>query len=237
MIEAEVGVPAPLELMLPDGDTTKAVQAYVQKDDGTPLATVNLAHMARGRYTAHYTFAQSGFFYVDFITYFDNTYTVEAIIYTRRSEVYKVSPTIDLAASFAAIPAAVWGYSTRLVTNDLSNLATHADVAALASAAAKIQYINKITTTFDSITGRQELLVWAEKDGQLAASSSNCAIAVKSSNGTLKWSASSSLPNSDGIYRFSNPISANANENYYIIIGINVDTAVRVNVQPFFTVG
>lgn len=238
MIEAEVGVPSPLELMLPDGNASRAVRVYLQKADGTDLGSVDLPHMARGRYAALHTFTEEGFFYTDYITYSDQTYQAEDLLYTRRSEVYRVVEQIDLAASFAAIPQAVWAYPVRLITNDLSDLATHEDVAAVGSVAAgssRITYVNKMSTTFDTVTGKQELITWTEKDGVLRAGEAG-SVVVKTAAGAVLWSASLTAPNTDGIYRYTSPIDVPANGNFYVVIGIFIDGSLRVNVQSFFTI-
>lgn len=238
MIEAEVGVPSPLELMLPDGNSTRAVRVYLQKADGTDLGTVDLPHMARGRYAGLHTFTEAGFVYTDYITFSDATFAFEDLLYTRRSEVYKISPPIDLAASFAAIPQAVWGFPIRLVTNDFSDFATKEEVAALqllASGLAKTTYINKMSTTFNTVTGNQEVIVWAEKDGNVVAGGA-CSVAVKNPAGSAIWSASLPSGNADGVYHYLNPISALGDQNFYIVIGIVVDGFLRVNLQPFFTI-
>ena len=170
MIEAEVGLPVPLELMLPDGNVNRHVRVYLQKADGTDLGFMNLPHMARGRYAALHTFTEEGFVYTDYITYSDPAFNTEDLLYTRRSEVYRIVENIDLAASFAAIPMQVWAYPVRIVTNDFSDLATHEDISSvydLALGLAKTTYINKMSTTFNSVTGQQEVLVWCAKDGAL----------------------------------------------------------------------
>lgn len=235
MIEAEVGVPAPLELMLPDGKDFLGVRAYLQASDGTEIATIDLPHMSRGRYAALHTFTEAGYVYADFIIFSDDAYAHEDLLYTRRSAVYKVVPPVDFAASFAAIPSEVWGYQTRLFTNDISQLATKADILDLKNTSAKIQYVNKMTTTFNTETGIQEVVVWAEKDGNLIEGDA-CSIAVRNAAGSNIWGATLANPNPDGIYRFMHPIDALGDENYYIVIGIVVDGELRRNVQTFFTV-
>lgn len=238
MIEAEVGVAVPLELMLPDGASTKGVQAFLQAEDGTELITLDMVHMARGRYTASYVFAKPGYFFSDFITYTDATYTEEDLLYTRRSELLRVMPSIDLAASFAAIPQAVWTYPVRLITNDFSNLADKQDVYAVEAdiaACAKTTYVNKMSTTFDTITGMQEVIVWAEKDGAVIQGGAG-SVAVKNPAGSVIWSASLPAGNDDGVYRYTNPIVAVGEQNFYIVIGIVVDGVLRVNLQPFYTI-
>lgn len=239
MIEAEVGVPVPLELMLPDGHENKGVRAFLQGGDGSDLGTIDLAHMKRGRYAALVTLTQEGYVYADFITYSDQTYQFEDLLYTRRSEVYRVTPAIDLAAEFASVPAGVWAFPERLFTNDLSSLATAAELAVLKSQLetdlAKVQYVNKMSTTFDTITGQQEIIVWPEKDGVLTRGAA-CGVTVRNAAGSLIWQASVSMPNADGVYRFASPIDAPGDANFYVVISAVVDGAVRTNIQTFFTV-
>jgi hypothetical protein len=135
----------------------------------------------------------------------------------------------------------VWSYPTRTITQDpasfgpdISQLATKTDVAAIS---AVNQYLNKMTTTFNPATGYQEVLVWAEKNGQEVTVASDCLIEIKDSLGAIKWSQSSSIPNGDGVFRFVNPIVVVQDSNYYITIKIKVDGALRITTQAFITVG
>ena len=84
---------------------------------------------------------------------------------------------------------------------------------------AKTQYINRLSTVMRG--NDQEILVWAEKDGQ-RISSSDCEIVVKDAAGVTKWSSSSTTPNTDGVYRFINPMTITPNHNFYVIIKITV---------------
>jgi len=93
-IEAAVGVPAPLSFTTPDGNTSLGVRAYVQQLDGTDLGFVTVPHMARGRYTAPYTFGVPGVFMVDFIPYVDTSFAAEDVTYTRRTDIFDVRPDV-----------------------------------------------------------------------------------------------------------------------------------------------
>lgn len=133
-------------------------------------------------------------------------------------------------------PASIWSYSNRSLTTpfpNISNLATKTDVTNASSAS----YINKMGTTFRPATNDQEMIVWAEKNGERVASTSNCIVTVKDSTGNTKWTSTSSSPNSDGIYRFVHPIAISADNNYYVIISIKVDGKSRITQQAFFTIG
>jgi hypothetical protein len=101
---------------------------------------------------------------------------------------------------------------------------------------AQSQYVNKMSTVFNSANGKQEIIAWAEKDGQLVTGSSNCAVEINDSLGSLKWGASLAAPNTDGVYRFENPLSAPISQNYYVVVTIEVDGQNRVTTQGFYTV-
>lgn len=137
-------------------------------------------------------------------------------------------------------PADIWSYAYRTLTQDpssfgpdISNLATKDDV----QNAVVHQYVNRMTTTFSPASNLQEVLVWAEKDGERKATTSNCNVIIKDSQGVVKWSQSSSTPNADGVYRFINPIVIGSDANYYIIMAITVDSVTRITQQAFITVG
>ena len=98
-------------------------------------------------------------------------------------------------------------------------------------------YVNKMSTAYNSIGGNQELLVWAEKSGQRMLGATACTVVVKNSLGVTEWSDTLDSPNSDGIFKFVKPFAPVASVNYYIIISITVDAAVRTSNQAFFTVG
>ena len=138
-------------------------------------------------------------------------------------------------------PAAIWSYPTRTITQDpasfgpdISNLATKADVAAITGVS---QYTNRMTTTFNTTTGDQEVLAWAEKDGQRVPSSSDCTIIIKDTFGLTKWTQSSSVPNADGVYRFINPTIVSSDANYYVVLVIKVDGDFKTSQQAFITIG
>lgn len=137
-------------------------------------------------------------------------------------------------------PADIWSYHSRTLTQDpasfgpdISNLATKTDVLA----AQVHQYANRMTTTFNPASNIQEMLVWAEKDGARVAGTSNCNIIVKDSAGAVKWSSAASIPNSDGVYRFINPIVIGSDANYYVIMSIVVDGLAKISQQAFITIG
>jgi len=144
---------------------------------------------------------------------------------------------------------------------DLDPLATHADIATINSEIAALatkddllplatkedlqnliipavpQYANKMTTTFNPASGIQEVLVWAEKDGQSQVHVTDCTVIVKDSFGATKWTQIASTPNHDGVFRFVNPIVVSSDANYYIIIVIKVDGGFKATQQAFITVG
>jgi hypothetical protein len=137
-------------------------------------------------------------------------------------------------------PADIWSYTHRTLTQDpstfgpdISHLATKDDVAA----ATVHQYTNRMTTTFNPGSSMQEVLVWAEKDGQRILAATDCQITVKDSMGTVKWVQSTTAPGPDGVFRFINPVVVTPDANYYAIMSIIVDGAVRTAHQAFITVG
>lgn len=134
-----------------------------------------------------------------------------------------------------ATPAQIWSYATRTLTaspTDISGLATAAQVAALGGPT----YHNRMSTVFKNSGGQQEVIAWAEKNGQRVIGS-DCTVLVKDASGVTKWSATLASPNADGVFKFLNAITVGADENYYIVIEIKVDGVVRRSQEPFFTVG
>lgn len=146
----------------------------------------------------------------------------------------------DIAVGSGATPADIWSYAHRTITQDpatfgpdISDLATKTDV----QNSIVNQYVNRMTTTFNPGSGVQEVLVWSEKDGMRAVSTSNCSIMVTDALGVVKWNQSSSTPNADGVYRFVNPIVVSPDSNYYIVMSIKVDGQFKVSQQAFITIG
>lgn len=145
----------------------------------------------------------------------------------------------DITTGGGATPADIWSYPTRELTTDpstfgpdISGLAEKTDLTVLAGS----QYSSKLSTAFNNISGQQEIVCWAEKDGQ-RVSGSNCTVTVKTSLGSTVWTASQASPNADGVFRFANPITATADANYYIEVSITVDAAARLTRHAFVTVG
>jgi hypothetical protein len=100
------------------------------------------------------------------------------------------------------------------------------------------QFINKMTTIFNPITNVQEMLVWAEKDGQLVEAPTDCTVTVKTSAAVNVWTDTDAAPNADGIFRFTHPsMVVAADSNYYVIIEITVEGETRTSVQSFVTIG
>jgi hypothetical protein len=98
-------------------------------------------------------------------------------------------------------------------------------------------YRVRMSTSYDHINLVQEVIAWAERNGERATSSSNCTVAVRRSSGNDVWSASLATPNSDGVFRFVNSFTEGTDKTFYVVIGINVDGVTRVGQEPFFTVG
>jgi hypothetical protein len=144
---------------------------------------------------------------------------------------------IDLLDT-APTPAQIWAHPSRTITQDpasfgpdISNLATKTDLSDLATT----QYTNRMSTVFSGTTGKQQIIAWAERDGQLALGW-NCTVAVKDSLGATIWTDSLVSPNSDGIFRFEQTFTSSASQNYYAVIGIEVDGEARTTTQSFFTI-
>ena len=106
MISADVGVSTPLELMLFDGATTKAVRVRIRTTSGTLVASVNLTHIGDGLYTGSWTPAVAGYYHAVYIAYTNSTYLTEDFTYTRTTEPYRVASTAGLDPT--AIAMAIW---------------------------------------------------------------------------------------------------------------------------------
>jgi beta-mannanase len=149
----------------------------------------------------------------------------------------------EMIAAIQSLPmgltaSQVWSYVGRTLTQDpatfgpdVSNLASKADLDSIA----RHQYSNRMSTVFNSANGKQEVIVWSEKNG-VRVYSADCVVTVKNSLGESKWSATAAAPNSDGVFRFENPLSAPISQNYYVVISAMVDGVERTTVQSFFTV-
>lgn len=98
------------------------------------------------------------------------------------------------------------------------------------------QYTQKMSTTL-SADGTQEVIVWAERNGERLTSTGNCSLAVKDSLGIEKWAGQLPAPNSDGVFRFRNPILAVDNSNYYVVISMELGGRQRVSQQAFMAIG
>jgi hypothetical protein len=151
-----------------------------------------------------------------------------------------------LLAAIAGIPGGggltasdVWSYPTRELTTDpstfgpdISGLAEKTDLGGLADT----QYSSKMSTAFNDLTGEQEVLVWAEKDGGVV-SGSNCTATVKTSTGVTMWTQTLASPGPNGVFRFMNSLTAAVDANYYIEISMVVDAVARISRHAFVTVG
>jgi hypothetical protein len=162
--------------------------------------------------------------------------TISAIVAAENA----ILEAISHITSGSVDPADIWSYTHRTLTQDpstfgpdISHLATKDDV----SAATVHQYTNRMTTTFNPGSSMQEVLVWAEKDGQRVLAASSCQITVNDSMGTVKWVQSTTAPSPDGVFRFINPVVVTPDANYYAIMSIIVDGMVRTSHQAFITVG
>lgn len=99
-IPATVGEAVILVEALPDGNTTVFPQAEVyEPSSATPVAVIDLAHQAKGRYEGTWTPSSVGSYSALFIVYADAGHTVEHLVYSREAEQVFVtqSGTDDLA--------------------------------------------------------------------------------------------------------------------------------------------
>jgi hypothetical protein len=214
MILADVGVPSPLQLQLTDGAEDKGVRARVRRSNGELLGTVDLGHIAEGCYGGSFTFPDQNFYYATFTVYTSPSFSLEDKIYEKKTDTYR-----------AIIPT--------YFGPDISNLATKADVSVLA----RIQVVNKMSTTFNDASGEQEVIVWSEKDRRRVLTAEDCHIWVKDNNGAIKWAGAASTPNADGIFKFISPISMVVDSNYYIVMTIKVEGIYVTSQQAFVTLG
>jgi hypothetical protein len=142
----------------------------------------------------------------------------------------------------APTAAMIWTYPTRTLTaagtiaekSDLIPLAKTAD---LASIPLIHQYLNRMSTVFNTAGGFHELIAWAEKDGQVILGSGDCHVTVKDSFGAVVWDRFLAIPNADGVFRFQNAIVALADRNYYVVITVVVESISRISTGSYITVG
>jgi len=86
-IPATVGSAVTLVEALPDGYTGSFPQAEIyEPGNPTPVATIDLTHIAKGRYEGSWTPTSVGTYSALFIVYADAAHTVESIAYTREAE-------------------------------------------------------------------------------------------------------------------------------------------------------
>ena len=136
-----------------------------------------------------------------------------------------------------ATSSAVWSETTRGLTEvvdtglNLAGLAEKTDLTPLG----KVIYENRMSTTFNGQTGEQQIIAWAEKEGQ-AVSGTDCTVSIRQSDGTEVWTSTLANPNADGIFRFQNTFSSTSAQNFYVVITIRVDGTLRTSYRTFFTV-
>ena len=101
-----------------------------------------------------------------------------------------------------------------------------------------VLYENRMSTACKTLDGTHEVIAWANRNGQRQTAAQNCSIYVRDAVGTLLWQDSTPTPDAQGVFRFTNnSVTLDADVNYYIVIEIEVDGAVRTSIQSFFTVG
>lgn len=243
-LTVDIGSAAPLSFQLPDGAATKSVVATILTTSGSPVTVVNLTHRLNGLYTGSFTPEATGNLLAQFVVYTDNSRRYKDQLYAVRMEDYRVVPTITQVDT-GAIAAAVWDSYT---TDHTADGSFGAYVSSISSSQAALQaslnegvqgltnYRIRMSTSFDPVQGMQEVITWAEKNGQRAIGS-NCIVSVRNALGDEVWAASLSSPNADGVFRFLSGFSGGADKNFYVVVGITVDGVTRVGQEPFFTVG
>lgn len=105
-IPATVGNSLALVLVLEDGNDAMYPQAEIYAaGSGTPAATVDLSHLAKGRYEATWTPSSVGTYTAQFFIYVDVGHLTENIVYSREAEQIFVSQSgvDDLAASLVRL--------------------------------------------------------------------------------------------------------------------------------------
>jgi hypothetical protein len=147
---------------------------------------------------------------------------------------------LDAPVSLTALEVDVVTLLTRITAPRAANL-DNLDVpvstrATQGSADGLITYVNRMTTSRDNVTGIQEVLAWAEKNG-VAVAGTLCTVSVKDDTGGTIWTASLATPGPDGVFSFSNAFTPLADGNFYIQITITVDGSPRTNLQPFVAIG
>lgn len=157
-------------------------------------------------------------------------------IQSSKVEVLDAIDNIPAGGSGGTTPAAVWAHPSRTLTDPETYKADVSDLAKSSELVSPTQYVSRMGTVFKNSNGRHKIIAWAEKDGQRVIGS-NCTVTIKNENGLLQWTKTLASPNSDGIFLFSEAVTLGADENYYVIIEIEVGGDTRTSIQPFFTVG
>jgi hypothetical protein len=136
--------------------------------------------------------------------------------------------------------ADVWSFANReLTTNpdtfkaDVSNLATQTDVQNIPA-----NYDVKTSTTLDSVSDQQQVIVWLEKNGARVPGATNCTITIKDAAGATVWTQTQAASNAEGVFTFTEGSVTTLvnNRNYYISVTVeDGGTPVSSN-TAFFTV-
>ena len=146
---------------------------------------------------------------------------------------------VDVATSTRAPAATAVSSSdltpTRAAKLDLVDVATSTRASPADVAAGVTTYDNLMSTSFDSLTDSQTILAWATKNGQ-RVSGTACTVVVKDNAAATVWTATLASPNADGVFKFNNVVALVGARDYYVVIIITVDAAVRTSQKPFVTV-
>lgn len=85
----------PLRVQLADGNPAVFPRAVIRDSSGSPVATVDLAHIANGLYGGSYTFLVVGYYSVVYTMFADAGYTVPSPTYDIEAEEVEVTLALD----------------------------------------------------------------------------------------------------------------------------------------------
>lgn len=108
-----VGELIPLELQLSDGATGKFPRALVYNAAGTLLSTINLTHVASGRYADDsLTMTNTPYTVATYLVYSDSGHTTLDTSYASTIDLWQLATTANSAIAAAVIAATVEGSIT-----------------------------------------------------------------------------------------------------------------------------
>jgi len=100
------------------------------------------------------------------------------------------------------------------------------------------QYTCRMSTSFNPVSGAQEMLTWIEKDGILVEDPESCTVTVYNADGDEMWTDTTTDITSEGVFQFDHEAAIfSSDSNYYVIIDIDVNSVTKRTLQPFITMG